>query len=160
MLFNSFQFAVFFIIVFGLYVILSHRWQNRLLLVASYVFYGAWDWRFLSLIFISTVLDYFCGLRIHSETHSARRRFFLSLSVAGNLTILGFFKYFNFFAENLTTLVQTFGFSIQPQFVNIILPVGISFYTFQTTTVRLKQGRVFENERISTYLMRSWFSSI
>ena len=98
MLFNSLQFAVFFVIVYCLYLLFSHKWQNRMLLLASYVFYGAWDWRFLSLIFISTILDYFCGIKIHELEDARRKKLFLFLSVFGNLSILGFFKYFNFFA--------------------------------------------------------------
>jgi len=103
-----------------------------MLLVASYVFYGAWDWRFLSLILFSTVLDYFCGLKIHESTDPQRKKLFLFLSVIINLSILGVFKYFNFFAFNFQRLFGLFGFSVQPLFLNIILPLGISFYTFQT----------------------------
>ena len=132
MLFNSLQFAIFFIIVYGLYLILNHRWQNRMLLVASYVFYGAWDWRFLSLIILSTVLDYYCGLKIKSSRSKRNRKFFLFLSVLVNLSILGFFKYFNFFSSNLQLLLANFNLSLQPRFFQIILPLGISFYTFQT----------------------------
>jgi alginate O-acetyltransferase complex protein AlgI len=132
MLFNSLQFAIFFAIVYALYVLSGHKRQNRILLVTSYVFYGAWDWRFLSLIWISTILDYFCGIRIHESDDAKRRRLFLFFSVFGNLAILGFFKYFNFFALSLQSLLGNFGFSIQPRFLNVILPVGISFYTFQT----------------------------
>ena len=132
MIFNSLQFAVFFIIVYALYLGLEHKWQNRMLLVASYIFYGAWDWRFLSLIFISTVLDYICGIIIDGSRDKKRRKLFLILSILGNLSILGFFKYFDFFAQSLQGLLGFFGFSIQPHFLHIILPVGISFYTFQT----------------------------
>jgi len=132
MLFNSLQFAVFFIIVYILYLSLNHRWQNRMLLVASYIFYGAWDWRFLSLIWISTILDYICGIKIHDTGDIRRKKLFLFLSIFGNLSILGFFKYFDFFAANLQDLLGTFGITIQPHFLHIILPVGISFYTFQT----------------------------
>jgi D-alanyl-lipoteichoic acid acyltransferase DltB (MBOAT superfamily) len=132
MLFNSFQFAVFFIIVYSLYISLNHKWQNRLLLIASYVFYGAWDWRFLSLIFFSTILDYFCGLKIQGSETTKTRRSFLFLSIFGNLTVLGFFKYYNFFAANLQILLNNFNVGIQPQLLSIILPIGISFYTFQT----------------------------
>lgn len=132
MLFNSLQFAVFFIIVYALYISINHKWQNRMLLVASYIFYGAWDWRFLFLIIVSTVLDYYCGLGIHASKDEKRRKLFLFFSVFGNLSILGFFKYFNFFASNLQVLLGRFGFTIQPHFLHIILPVGISFYTFQT----------------------------
>jgi alginate O-acetyltransferase complex protein AlgI len=111
---------------------MNHKWQNRLLLVASYVFYGAWDWRFLFLICASTVIDYICGIIIHESKDAKKRKLFLLFSVFGNLFILGFFKYFNFFASNLQELLNIFGFSIQPRFLHIILPVGISFYTFQT----------------------------
>jgi len=132
MLFNSLQFGIFFIIVYGFYLILDHKWRNRMLLMASYVFYGVWDWRFLSLIGVSTILDYACGIKIYESNDIKKRKFFLFLSIFGNLSILGFFKYFNFFASNLQTLLNYFGFSIQPSFLHIILPVGISFYTFQT----------------------------
>jgi len=132
MLFNSLQFAVFFIVVFVLYVRLNHQGQNRLLLAASYVFYGSWDWRFLSLIWISTILDYFCGLKIYESGDKHKQKTFLFLSIFGNLSILGFFKYYNFFSSSVQTLCGSFGFSIQPYYLNIILPVGISFYTFQT----------------------------
>ena len=132
MVFNSFQFAVFFIIVFILYLSCSHRWQNRLLLLASYVFYSAWDWRFLSLIWISTILDYFCGIIIYRSADIKKKRIFLFISILGNLSILGFFKYFNFFSENLQFLLSAFSINIHPHFLKIILPVGISFYTFQT----------------------------
>ena len=132
MLFNSALFATFFIAVYSLYLVLNHKWQNRMLLVASYVFYGAWDWRFLSLICASTILDYTCGLIIEQAKDAKRRKFFLFLSIFGNLLILGFFKYFNFFATNLQILLSKIGLSIQPQLLHIILPMGISFYTFQT----------------------------
>lgn len=132
MLFNSSQFAVFFIIIYILYIVLDHKRQNWLLLVGSYVFYGAWDWRFLSLIFLSTILDYFCGIKIFEASNEKKRKFFLSLSIFGNLAILGFFKYFDFFASNLQALLVSFGVNINPHFINIILPIGISFYTFQT----------------------------
>lgn len=98
MVFNSFEFAVFFCIVLGLYWILKHRWQNAMLLAASYVFYGFWDWRFLSLIIFSTVLDYFCGLALHRRTDPRERKQILTLSLLGNLGVLGVFKYYNFFA--------------------------------------------------------------
>lgn len=132
MLFNSVKFAVFFTIVYSLYLILKRKGQNRMLLVASYVFYGVWDWRFLSLILISTVVDYICGIKIHESDDINRRKLFLSLSIVINLSILGFFKYFDFFASNLQVLLVHFGILIHPPFLHMILPVGISFYTFQT----------------------------
>jgi len=103
-----------------------------MLLVASYIFYGSWDWRFLSLIFISTILDYFCGIKIHKSTELHIRKRFLFLSIFINLSILGFFKYFGFFTSSLADLFSLFGLLIQPYFLKVILPIGISFYTFQT----------------------------
>jgi D-alanyl-lipoteichoic acid acyltransferase DltB (MBOAT superfamily) len=96
------------------------------------VFYGAWNWKFLFLIFISTIIDYFCGIKINKSNNRKTKKLFLFFSVLGNLSILGIFKYFNFFASNLQDLLSNFGITIQPHFLNIILPVGISFYTFQT----------------------------
>ncbi len=132
MLFNSLEFLIFFIIVYLLYRVSGHRFQNRMLLLASYFFYGCWDWRFLGLIWLSTVVDYLCGLKLHSSNDPARRRLFLAISLITNLGILAFFKYFNFFAESLGGLFGFFGFELDYVTLNIILPVGISFYTFQT----------------------------
>lgn len=103
-----------------------------MLLVASYVFYSAWDWRFLSLIIFSTVVDYFVGLAMDREADEARRKRLLFVSLATNLGLLAIFKYFNFFAASFIDLANLFGWSPGPMTVNIILPVGISFYTFQT----------------------------
>ena len=139
MLFNSLAFAFFLPTVVGLYWVLPHRWQNRMLLVASYVFYGAWDWRFLGLILLSTVVDYHAGLRIHAWNESsdpraeARRKRWVAVSVATNLSILGIFKYFNFFIGSMTGLLAALGVSFSDTLLlEIVLPVGISFYTFQT----------------------------
>ena len=134
MLFHSLQFAIFFPIVFGLYHVLPHTLQNRMLLVASYVFYGAWDWRYCSLLLISTVTDYFCGLGL-ARTDDAppkRRKPFVLISVLVNLSLLGVFKYYDFFATEFQDLMGAFGLSVQPYFLNVVLPIGISFYTFQT----------------------------
>jgi len=103
-----------------------------MLLVASYIFYGAWDWRFLFLIFASTVIDYFCGLKIYNTQNPEKRKIFVTISIISNLSFLGFFKYFDFFTFNLQRLFAYFNFSIDPMFLKIVLPVGISFYTFQT----------------------------
>ncbi len=144
MLFNSLQFAAFFAVVFALYLVLSRRGQNRMLLLASYVFYGAWDWRYLSLILASTVLDYLCALGIGAAAETNRKKRYLALSIAGNLSILGFFKYYNFFAANLQVLLGSFGIVIPLLYLNIVLPVGISFYTFQTMsyTIDVYRGRM------------------
>ena len=146
MLFNSFIFIGFFLLVYGLYLVFRKRFkvQNVILLVASYVFYGYWDWRFLSLIALSTVIDYFVGLKIHRSDNPALRKRLVITSVAANLTILGFFKYFNFFAGSAADFLGMFGFA--PSFVtlNIVLPVGISFYTFQTMsyTIDIYRGKM------------------
>ena len=132
MLFNSQTFFVFFLIVYLLYLISDHKWQNRLLLVASYVFYGWWDWRFLSLIGISTVVDYIFALKIAGENDEEKRKKYLAISACSNFGMLGFFKYFNFFSGSFSDLMQVFGWKPDPVTLNIVLPVGISFYTFQT----------------------------
>ena len=132
MTFTSFEFALFFTIVFALYLVLPRRGQNRMLLVASYIFYGAWDWRFLSLIAISTIVDYFVGLALGRTDSPGRRKQLVLISLVSNLAILGFFKYVNFFAESLQELAGLAGLSLPAFAIDIVLPVGISFYTFQT----------------------------
>lgn len=134
MLFNSFNFFIFFTLVYCLYRILPHRGQNSLLLVASYVFYGAWDWRFLGLIFISTLTDYIVGQKIYTSTSRGLAKRWLAVSLIVNLSLLGFFKYFNFFAVSFASFMHQFGVEPNITLLNIILPVGISFYTFQTLT--------------------------
>ena len=131
MLFNSIQFFIFFAVVFFTYIALPHRWQNRMLLLASYIFYGSWDWRFLSLLIFSTTLDYFFALRIGRANQSGHRRNWMLASLVVHLSILGFFKYFNFFADSFILLMQKAGIQVSPLVLNIVLPVGISFYTFQ-----------------------------
>ena len=108
MLFNTIQFAIFFIAIYCLYLILNHKWQNKMLLVASYLFYGSWNWRFLSLILFSTILDYVCGILIFKSIDIRKRKIFLFLSILGNLLVLGFFKYYDFFIANLQQLLDTF----------------------------------------------------
>jgi alginate O-acetyltransferase complex protein AlgI len=132
MLFNSLEFAIFFPLVLGLYLCLRKRAQNLMLLAASYVFYGMWDWRFLSLLLLSTVIDYTCARAIANAPDARRRRTWLIASVCVNLGILGFFKYFNFFAGSMVDLLKSFGLNADTPTLQIILPVGISFYTFQT----------------------------
>lgn len=102
------------------------------MLVASCFFYGWWDWRFLSLLLFSTIADFIIGLQLHKRTRPKHRKLLLVLSLTVNLGLLGFFKYYNFFIDNFTTAFTFFGGTIQPNTLNIILPVGISFYTFQT----------------------------
>ena len=144
MLFNSLSFSLFFIVVFFLYLVLKCKWQNRVLLLASCIFYAAWDWKFLSLIFISISTDYFCSIAIRGSDNEKIKKLLLILSIAVNLSILGLFKYFNFFSANLTQLINLFGFSVQPYTINIILPIGISFYTFKTMsyTIDVYTGKI------------------
>jgi D-alanyl-lipoteichoic acid acyltransferase DltB (MBOAT superfamily) len=135
MLFNSLDFAIFLPIVFLLYwfvVQKNLKLQNALIVVASYVFYGWWDWRFLSLIIFSTVVDYLIGQRLRTEDKQSKRKVLLWTSIVVNLGFLGFFKYYNFFLENFVDAFSLFGMQINANSLNIILPVGISFYTFQT----------------------------
>ena len=132
MLFNAWDFVVFFLAVYVGYLLLpTYRQQNVLLLAASYYFYSAWDWRFLFLLLSSTVLDYVCALRIDTSDSPRIRKAFLVASITGNLTLLGFFKYFNFFLDSLRALLTPLGLSVESLHLHIILPVGISFYTFQ-----------------------------
>jgi len=135
MLFNSLDFAIFLPIVFVLYWFVFQKnlkLQNFLIVAASYVFYGWWDWRFLTLILFSTLVDFSIGYLLKNEKTIARRKVFLWISILVNLGFLGFFKYYNFFVESFTEAFSLFGKEIQPNTLNIILPVGISFYTFQT----------------------------
>ena len=132
MLFNSFEFAVFLCVLLPLYALANHRLQNLLLLAGSYFFYGWWDWRFLSLILLSTIVDYFIGLRVHASTDDRLRNRLVACSVTFNLGLLGVFKYFDFFVESFTSLLAVGGIEAQPTLLEVVLPVGISFYTFQT----------------------------
>jgi alginate O-acetyltransferase complex protein AlgI len=132
MLFNSVEFFVFLAIVYGLYLVLPHRWQNRMLLVASYVFYGWWDWRFLSLIAFTTILDYLVSLKVASSQTERSKRGFLSISLVCNLGLLAVFKYFNFFVASFIDLGTRLGLHLRWEPWHIILPVGISFFTFQS----------------------------
>ena len=134
MLFNSLPFAVFLPIVFAVYWALrnSLRSQNVMLLVASYIFYGWWDARFLSLIVASTVVDYLLGQYLAVATNALKRKLLLTASMIFNLGLLGVFKYYNFFMENFMEIANSVGLHTNPILLKIALPVGISFYTFQT----------------------------
>ena len=135
MLFNSVDFAIFLPLVFLIYWFVFNRnlrIQNFFLLFASYIFYGWWDWRFLSLIFISSMVDYIVGIQIHKREERWQRRLFLMVSILVNIGFLGFFKYFNFFAESFADAFSFFGYTFGTFSLKIVLPVGISFYTFQT----------------------------
>ena len=136
MLFNSIEFLLFLPIVFILYWFVFNKnlkSQNILILISSYIFYGWWDYRFLSLIFLSTIVDYIIGLNIPKKRFREKQKLLLWCSVLFNLSVLGFFKYYNFFVDSWIDLFNSVGYEIKSVWtLNIILPVGISFYTFQT----------------------------
>ena len=144
MLFNSFQFLVFFAVVYAAYLVLNHRQQNLLLLLASYVFYASWDWRFLSLIWVSTAVDFFAGKRIYEAEDKSTKRLYLLLSVGTNLGLLGCFKYLDFFIESFAAFTAAIGLPLEVRLISIVLPVGISFYTFQTMsyTIDIYRGQL------------------
>ena len=136
MLFNSIEFLLFLPTVFLLYWFVFNKnlkSQNLLILLSSYVFYGWWDYRFLTLIFLTTIVDYIIGLNIPKQDSEKKQKLLLWCSVLFNLSVLGFFKYYNFFVDSWIDLFGSIGYEIKSIWtLNIILPVGISFYTFQT----------------------------
>ena len=134
MLFNSIEYLIFLLIVFVIYWLLksSYKNQNILLLISSYVFYGWWDYRFLSLIIFSSFLDYYVGQKIEAAIGKKNKKRWLLVSLCSNLGLLGVFKYYNFFADSFATSMSSLGWEVNDLTLNIILPVGISFYTFQT----------------------------
>ena len=134
MLFNSLTFIGFIVIVLLIYPRLQFRWQNVFLLIASYLFYGYWDWRFTFLLFTSTVVDFWVAQKLQASGSQRRRKLLLFVSIGVNLGILGFFKYFNFFIDSTASLLAEIGFKTNTPVLQIILPIGISFYTFKTMT--------------------------
>lgn len=133
MLFNSLDFAYFLPIVFALYWLLNSKslqLQNMLLLIASYYFYASWNWHFLFLLMFSTVLDYYTGLKMCEAPNKKSRKFWFLLSVIINAGFLGVFKYYNFFITSFADSILFLGYHINPTLLHVILPVGISFYTF------------------------------
>jgi len=134
MLFNSIHFAVFLPVVFFMYWSLQKadlKVQNSVLLAASYIFYGAWDWRFAVLLFLSSLADFQIGRLLGSVRSAAKRRTLLLISMAVNLMLLGFFKYYDFFIESFSGLLGLFGLHAGLRTLGILMPVGISFYTFK-----------------------------
>ena len=147
MLFNSLNFAFFLPIIFCLYWLTNKnglKIQNILLLAASYYFYSCWDYRFLFLLIFSTLLDYFTGLKMEEAKILKLKRFWFWLSVTVNLGFLGVFKYYNFFAESLISSFSHFGITLHASTINVILPVGISFYTFHglSYVIDIYKGRI------------------
>jgi len=144
--FNSLEFFLFLPIVCSLYWLMKGktRIQNVLLLLASYLFYGWWDWRFLGLILVSSVFDFFIGKEIYKQENPSKSKALLFLSLALNLGLLGFFKYYNFFVSTFVEAFASVGIHLHIETLRIILPVGISFYTFQTLsyTLDIYRGRL------------------
>ena len=137
MLFNSLLFLVFFAIVYLAYLLCSHKWQNRLLIAASCLFYASWNWKFLFLMLFSITTDYFCSKYIYLSQDKLRRKILLLISVTVNLSILFFFKYCHFFLDNVESLLNTFLPNPIHFTFKIILPLGISFYTFEAISYTL-----------------------
>lgn len=149
MIFSSLAFCIFFaLVLLGLVLLRTNFARKTMLLIASWYFYAYWDWRFLSLIWISTVVDYFVGDALGREKNKSVRRFLLGFSLFVNLGLLFFFKYFNFFIESMSTILERIG--LHSGTLDIILPVGISFYTFQTLsyTIDVYRGRLKPQESL------------
>lgn len=160
MLFNSTEFLIFLPLVFALYWFVTNKslkLQNLLVLLASYVFYGWWDWRFLSLIVASSFVDFTVGNLLYQALDKARRKLYLGISIVFNIGLLGFFKYYNFFIDSFITAFQGIGITLQESTLYIILPVGISFYTFQTLSYTID---IYRNELEPTKDMLAFFAFV
>jgi alginate O-acetyltransferase complex protein AlgI len=159
MLFNSVEFLIFLPVVLAIYYVLPHKAQNRFLLLASCFFYASWDWRFLFPLLTSTSIDYYCAKRMEQQILAGEpqqsRKKWLTLSVVTNLALLGFFKYFNFFAANLHHLLQVFGLDVSVWTLRVILPIGISFYTFQALsyTIDVYRGEIHATDSFFDFLL-------
>lgn len=160
MLFNSIEFFIFLPIVFILYWTCfrkSVKWRNLFLLVVSYIFYGWWDWRFLSLIAISSMVDFILGILMNKQEDTYKRKRLLVLSLMVNLGLLGFFKYSNFFIDSFIQGFTFFGIPLSYTTLQIILPVGISFYTFQTLSYTID---VYQRKITPVYDWISFFAFV
>jgi alginate O-acetyltransferase complex protein AlgI len=159
MLFNSIEFLLFLPIVLAIYYALPHRPQNWFLLAASCFFYASWDWRFLAPLLFSTSVDYFCARRMEDSILAGEappfRKKYLALSVISNLGLLGFFKYFDFFSESLQRLLGSLAWNAQLWTLRVILPVGISFYTFQALsyTIDVYRGEIHATRNFWDFLL-------
>jgi D-alanyl-lipoteichoic acid acyltransferase DltB (MBOAT superfamily) len=159
MLFNSFAFICFLPVVVVIYYLLPHRAQNWFLLFASCFFYACWDWRFLAPLLLSTSIDYWCATRMEDLIEKGRsieaRKPYLVLSLVTNLGLLGFFKYFNFFTGSFEGLLAHFGLHPGLWTLRVILPVGISFYTFQALsyTIDVYRGQLHATRKFHEFLL-------
>ncbi|HMX63421.1 MAG TPA: MBOAT family protein, partial [Candidatus Sumerlaeota bacterium] len=155
MTFNSLAFLIFLPIVLGLYYLLPFRWQNRMLLLASYVFYGWWNWKFLILILISPTVDYVCGMLLDRSQDQRTRRRILITSMAMNLIVLGYFKYANFFIDSAHAALAALGIPFTPLVLDVVLPIGISFHTFQSMSyaIDIYRGKLKPIRRIDDFAL-------
>ena len=155
MTFNSLQFAVLLGLVISLYWSLKLKGQNRLLLLASYVFYGWWDWRFLTLLWLTTIVDFIAGQKIEAGSTDRERRGWLIGQVSFNLGILAFFKYFNFFTDSANELLKSLGLGVTSPAIHILLPIGISFYVFHEISyaVDIYRRRLTAERNLLTYAL-------
>lgn len=156
MLFNSISFAIFLPVIFVLYWFINNRslrLQNILLLAASYFFYACWDWRFLFLLVFSTLLDYFTGIKMTDSENARVKKFWFFVSIIVNLSFLGFFKYYNFFTGSFSEFISNFGIHINTYTLQIVLPVGISFYTFHglSYVIDIYRGRIKAEKNFIDY---------
>ena len=163
MLFNSLEFAVFLFVTLAGYYVLARKSQNIWLLLASYAFYGWWDWRFLSLILISTVADYFIAIRLSGCAEARKRKLLIFASLFVNLGLLGTFKYFNFFVDSFIILGASLGLNFDTPALRLLPPVGISFYTFQTLSYSIdvyRRDAMPERNFITFALFVSYFPQL
>ncbi len=144
MLFNSLDFLLFFLLLYGVYLSVGDKYKNSLLLLGSYFFYGSWNWKFLTLLGASTIVDFYCGKKIYNAKLNSTKKKALYFSIFFNLSLLAVFKYFNFFIQSFSDLISFFGVSPDITLLNVVLPVGISFYTFQTMsyTIDIYRGQL------------------
>ena len=143
MIFNSPIFAIFLLIVFAIYWSLNKtlKLQNLFIVVASYFFYGWWDWRFLSLLFASSIIDFTTAYYIQRSGKISTRKILIAISLFANLGMLGTFKYYDFFVTSFVTAFAELGIHLNVSTLNIVLPIGISFYTFQTLSYTIEVYR-------------------
>ncbi len=155
MLFNSLQFVIFFIVVVSIYFSIPHRYRWILLLIASYYFYMCWNAKYIVLIFFSTLVDYFAGLQMSRTAEKRKRTKYLVMSLMTNLGLLFTFKYFNFFSRSVGEFFQALSIPIQPHLLHVLLPVGISFYTFQTLsyTIDVYRGKIPHEKHLGIFAL-------
>lgn len=155
MLFNSYIFLVFLVIVLAVHYSLPQRFRKYFLILASYVFYGYWNWAFCSLLLLTTVTDFYVGKFIYEAKDEKRKKHILWFSIFINLAVLGFFKYFQFFVDSINPVAGMFGGNLDFVHLNIILPVGISFYTFQSMSYALDvyRGNMKPGESIIDFML-------